>query len=61
MRCLSCNVSLSDFESTRKFAASGEFIDLCNGCFGHIGDFDTTERADLRTTEDVDSDQELYL
>lgn len=60
MRCMSCNVALSDFESTRKFAGSGEFVDLCNNCFGHISEFETTDRADLRTTEDID-ENEMYL
>lgn len=60
MKCLACNVSLSDFESTRKFAGSGEYVDLCNNCFGHISELDTTERDDLRTTEDID-EAGLYL
>lgn len=35
MRCLSCDVGLSDQESTRKFL-SGEYVDLCNKCFESI-------------------------
>lgn len=33
MRCLSCNCELTDFEATRKFKLSEEFVDLCNSCF----------------------------
>lgn len=38
MRCLACNVNLSDAESTRKSATTGEYIDLCNRCYGSIAD-----------------------
>lgn len=36
MRCLSCNVILSDKEATRKYASTGTFIDLCDHCFSDI-------------------------
>lgn len=36
MRCLSCNVILTDKEATRKYASSGTFIDLCDNCFKDI-------------------------
>jgi hypothetical protein len=32
MRCLACDVALSDIEATRK-DKHGEFIDLCSVCF----------------------------
>jgi hypothetical protein len=48
MRCLACNCNLSDFESTRKSAYSGEYIDLCNRCFSSVSsDMNTLERSDL--------------
>jgi len=48
MKCLSCDVILSDFEATRKYAGSGQFVDLCNKCFKTIdSDVVTTERTDL--------------
>ena len=51
MRCLSCQVVLSDFESTRKYTDSGKYVDLCNKCFGTISrEVNVTERADLRST-----------
>ena len=37
MRCLSCDNSLSDKESTRKFP-SGHYVDLCDCCFKTIED-----------------------
>lgn len=38
MRCLSCDKPLNNREATRKGVYSGEFIDLCDGCFSHIKD-----------------------
>lgn len=38
MRCLSCNCQLNDHEATRKYATSGEFVDLCDRCFAHVED-----------------------
>lgn len=53
MRCYCCNVELSDFEATRKSATTGQFLDVCNGCYYHIKeDVCTIERIDLRHEED---------
>lgn len=38
MRCLACNKNLSDKESTRKYASTGTFVDLCDGCFSTVED-----------------------
>jgi hypothetical protein len=38
MRCLSCDVALSDREATRKSLRTGDFIDLCDECFSTIED-----------------------
>lgn len=46
MRCVSCNQALSDFESTRKGALSGTYLDLCNGCIKGLG-IATIDRPDL--------------
>lgn len=55
MRCLSCNKSLSDREATRKYSESGQFIDLCDGCFSHVAnDITSVESQDDWVTENVD-------
>ncbi len=55
MRCLSCDVILSDFEATRKYSKSGEFVDLCNKCFSTIeDDVEVVENYDLLEQEEVD-------
>ena len=56
MRCLACNVILTDIESTRRYNTSKEFIDLCNKCF-HSGvseQVNYTEREDLGGEENYD-------
>lgn len=56
MRCLSCNVVLSDFEATRKSVLTGEYTDLCNHCFSTVSEhLLTIDRQDLaHETEDID-------
>jgi hypothetical protein len=63
VRCLACNVALSDFEATRKSAMSGHFIDLCNRCCAYTTeDIDTIDRIDLKSESDfepmVDDDEQ---
>ena len=38
MRCKACDISLTDYEATRKSSRSGEFLDLCNTCYKSIND-----------------------
>lgn len=62
MRCLSCNCELTDFEATRKYAGTTDFVDLCNNCFNEIAlDVLVVERHDLRKNESFDvPDDELF-
>jgi hypothetical protein len=58
MRCIACDRQLSDFESTRKSATTGEYVDLCNTCFQSIQrELNADEREDLRG--DVDEFDEV--
>jgi hypothetical protein len=48
MRCCCCNKNLSDYESTRKSKSTGEYLDMCNKCYGTIeDDLDTEVNQDL--------------
>lgn len=38
MRCTCCNKILDTQESTRKFAGSGTYVDMCNTCLATISD-----------------------
>jgi hypothetical protein len=57
MRCLSCNVALTDFEATRKSVLTNEYTDLCNNCFSSVSEYIlTVERSDLAHDEDEAKD-----
>jgi hypothetical protein len=54
MRCLACQRALSDFEATRRYAESKEFLDLCDTCYESVrGSFEVTERPDLKKFEEL--------
>ena len=60
MRCMACNKNLNDFESTRKSATTGEYVDLCNHCFHNVEqDIESVVREDLRDEESYEDDNEL--
>ncbi len=60
-RCRACDTRMNEFEMTRKYADSGEFVDLCNHCFSTIRDqVDVLERAEFENEiveEDVDLEE----
>ena len=61
MRCIACNKNLSDFESTRKSAESGEYLDMCNDCFFYTeDDIATIDRDDLRSESDTMMESQEY-
>jgi hypothetical protein len=60
MRCVACNKALNDYESTRKSATTGEYLDLCNSCFHAIDqDIEAITRPDLIDEESFEDDVEL--
>ncbi len=61
MRCVACNKNLSDFESTRKSAETGEYLDMCNDCFFYTeDDIATIDRDDLRSESDTVLESQEY-
>ncbi len=61
MRCVACNKNLSDFESTRKSAETGEYLDMCNDCFFYTeDDIATIDRDDLRSESDTMMESQEY-
>lgn len=60
MRCLSCNVILTEFEATRKSAVTEEYLDLCNDCYATIRDqVKALERFDLMTLDDEPDEDDI--
>ena len=59
MKCLSCDVILTPFESTRKYKSTGDHVDLCNACFKPIADqVPVVVRHDL---VDLPDDDDEYM
>jgi len=55
MRCSACDISLTDYEATRKSVENYSYYDLCNNCFRTIKDQVTClDRPDLRGEDDLD-------
>jgi hypothetical protein len=57
MRCLCCNKNLNDYESTRRHAVTGDFLDICTGCLSEVQDMVSipyTDRQDLAGCSDID-------
>jgi len=56
MRCLSCDEALTDYEQTRRYAGTKEFLDLCLNCSDHTATIDLEDRTELRsfTVEEQD-------
>ena len=47
MRCVACNKMLNEYELTRKFTGSGEFVDLCGNCSRFLIEDDVTIEGNL--------------
>lgn len=62
MKCLSCNKTLNDYESTRKYANSLEYVDMCSSCFNSsdLSGIPFLDREDLITTEEIEDIDETY-
>lgn len=60
MRCLACNIELTDYEATRK-DKHGCFIDLCNSCYSSgSADLEDTVRYDLIGEADMYYEENSY-
>ena len=61
MHCRACNKLLSDYESTRKNAVTGQYLDLCKVCFEDVKPFvKVIDRKDLITGADLDDPEEDF-
>ena len=57
IRCTSCDVALSDYESTIKSTINGEYLDLCMQCLSTIPDISYIDRPDLLDISDIVVDE----
>lgn len=66
MRCVICDVLLSDFEATRKHADTGEYLDTCCKCMSYtktptIDNFNLADNEDLANMEIAEDDIKWYV
>jgi hypothetical protein len=56
MRCVACDKILTDYELTKKFSGSGEFVDMCNECSRFLAEDDLTAvgNVDYATLSDLE-------
>ena len=62
MRCIACNKLLNEYEMTRKFTDSKEFVDLCGTCSKFLveddviieGNLDYAHLSDIEESYDVE-------
>lgn len=52
--CYCCNIDLNDEEATRRSNTTGEFLDMCDTCYGEVADLFTEieEEENLRELEE---------
>ena len=57
MHCTICDALLTDFESTRRNAHTGDFLDMCSVCYQDFKEIiPTRDRRDLLKQSDIDLD-----
>ena len=61
MRCAACDKIMTDYELTKKFGGSGEFVDLCNECSRFLADDDLTELGNLDYANIIDLEGVKYV
>jgi hypothetical protein len=56
MRCVACDKIMTDYELTKKFSNSGEFVDMCNECSRFLAEDDLTAvgNVDYATLSDLE-------
>lgn len=60
MKCQICDKILNDFESTRKHAITGKYLDTCNDCLEGIDyTIPTIDRMDLETNVQVEPELDI--
>lgn len=60
MRCYCCNRVLSDYESTRKSATTGGYLDMCNKCVKSSG-ISYEDRPDLEDVFSSELEEENFI
>ena len=61
MRCAACDKILNDFELTRRFSESNEFVDMCLSCSKFLEEDDITVQGNLNFAHLSDIEEGFYV
>ena len=61
MRCKACDKIMTNYELTKKFDGSGEFVDLCNECSRFLVDDDLTAMGNIDYANLSDLEELRYV
>ena len=58
MRCISCNDLMNDYESSRRYRNTNNFLELCVSCSSYVSEIEIDARTDLKwLIDDVPSQE----
>lgn len=61
MRCCACDKILNDYERTKKYTGSHEYVDLCNECTRYLVESDVTVEGNWDYASLSDLEEENYV
>lgn len=61
MRCAACDKILNEFELTRRFSESNEFVDMCMSCSRFLEEDDITVQGNLDYAHLSDIEEGFYV
>jgi len=61
VRCIACDKILNDFELTKKYASSGQFIDMCNRCSAFLSDDHVLVEGNVSYASIADLEELAYV
>lgn len=61
MRCCACDKILTDYELTKKFLGSRQYVDMCNDCSRYLADDDVAVEGNMNYASLSDLEEENYV
>ena len=61
MRCAACDKILNNYELTKKYAGSQQFVDLCNECSKYVVEDDVVIEGNINFASLSDLEEENYV
>jgi NAD-dependent SIR2 family protein deacetylase len=61
VRCAACDKILNNYELTKKYAGSQQFVDLCNECSKYVVEDDVVIEGNINFASLSDLEEENYV